>query len=388
MIPPPPDGSGVVATQAPPPPPDGSGVVAVSHSDPGMVASHDIQASPGGVSGWLHDLEGDVKYGQDRTFIGKALKKLGAQGTNVGAQAGAGGMLTSPVLGPIHTAQGVAEMPDHPVRGAWDAVKGVGETATIPSMIADPMGASSTAALAENVAGKVAKGAGAVTKALSKGAVTKGLQSNIGGTLDSVAQAAGVDTSSTASLSQKSKLVSDALKGQAQQTYGELDKMSGGRYQRFQDEIDRIHTEIRTKYMSTDAYTAAQDDLAKVTKEFSDLQSEMVAKGVDPKIIKDADAKWAQAKALETVGKKLRTAESLNGDLKPGTSSVDTGLKNLKPHILPQATNDANAAAAISSHTQQATQQLRSVKRNRTVLGALGGGGAAVGAIDYLAGRK
>src|SRR5687767_693753 len=55
----------------------------------------EIKAASGGFRGWMHDLESDIRYGNDRTFVGKILKKMGAQGVNVGSQAAAGDQMAS-----------------------------------------------------------------------------------------------------------------------------------------------------------------------------------------------------------------------------------------------------------------------------------------------------
>jgi hypothetical protein len=89
---------------------------------------------------------------------------MGAQGINIGAQAGAEDTLASPVLGPIHAAQGVAETPQHPVRGPLKALGGVLETATLPASFIAPEAAEASAAIPEMMASKVT---GRATKAAS-----------------------------------------------------------------------------------------------------------------------------------------------------------------------------------------------------------------------------
>lgn len=107
---------------------------------PSQQAQSTISARPSGIGQYLKDLEGDVRYGTTSTLPGKVLHALGAQGVNVGAQAKASGVLASPILGPIHAAQGVAQIPSKPLSGAGKAVSGLLETATIPAAFVAPEG--------------------------------------------------------------------------------------------------------------------------------------------------------------------------------------------------------------------------------------------------------
>lgn len=91
-----------------------------------------VSVPPSGAGQWLRDLEADVRYGGTATLPGRILKLMGAQGTNVGAQTGAADYIASPVLGPIKTAQGVAEK--SPLRVAG----GLLQTASLPLSFVGP----------------------------------------------------------------------------------------------------------------------------------------------------------------------------------------------------------------------------------------------------------
>lgn len=134
-----PEYSDIPTTQAAPPKPTAS-----------------VSKAPGGVGGYLSSLEGDVKYGSQNTLLGKMLHGMGAQGTQVGAQAGAGDTLASPITGPIHTAQGVSQMGQHPFLGALKALGGLAETASIPAAFMAPEAAESAAAAPSKVTGRAA----------------------------------------------------------------------------------------------------------------------------------------------------------------------------------------------------------------------------------------
>lgn len=121
-----------------------------------------IGAQPGGVQGWLKNLEGDVKYGGTATLFGKILHHIGAQGTEFGAGKDSGGYLASPVLGPIHAAQGVAATPEHPIAGPVKALGGVLETATLPAAFIAPGAAEVGAEATAQVGSKAAQIAKAI----------------------------------------------------------------------------------------------------------------------------------------------------------------------------------------------------------------------------------
>lgn len=91
-----------------------------------------VSIPPSGAGQWLRDLESDVRYGGISTLPGRILKAMGAQGVNVGAQTGAADYIASPVLGPIKTAQGIAE--GSPLRVASGAL----QTATLPLSFVGP----------------------------------------------------------------------------------------------------------------------------------------------------------------------------------------------------------------------------------------------------------
>ena len=114
-----------------------------------------VSAQPSNFQNWLQNAEADVRYGGARTAIGSVLSALGAQGTNVGAQAGAGGTLASPVLGAVHTAQGLAMTPQHPLMGTAKTLGGMAEASTLPLAFA---GGPIAGGAAEAIPSKAAAG--------------------------------------------------------------------------------------------------------------------------------------------------------------------------------------------------------------------------------------
>lgn len=117
-------------------------------ADPGYT----MRAAPTGVGEWLNSLENDVRYGGTETLPGRVLHSLGAQGINRGVSEGVANSpaITGPVLGPINTARGITEIPQHPLSGAWNTLSGLLQTAGPATYIMAPE--ASTAAIGKAAA--------------------------------------------------------------------------------------------------------------------------------------------------------------------------------------------------------------------------------------------
>lgn len=93
-----------------------------------------IGPAESGPAAYMKRLEGNVRYGGDSTVGGWLLKKLGAQGTDVGAQGGTQEQtLASPVLGSLRSLRGTAEtIQGNPFQGTKDTVAGGLQAASLP----------------------------------------------------------------------------------------------------------------------------------------------------------------------------------------------------------------------------------------------------------------
>jgi hypothetical protein len=119
------------------------------------------------IRNWLSDAQSDITGGTASTIIGKILGHGGSRPGGYdasgryqpGAQTGtaptgtgaAAQLLAGPALGPLAAAHGVANMPEHPVQGANELMRGVGQTLGLPLAVASP------AALAVGVPSMVAQ---------------------------------------------------------------------------------------------------------------------------------------------------------------------------------------------------------------------------------------
>lgn len=96
-----------------------------------------------GILTWLQNLEADIRTGTDVTAPGRLLKGMGAKGTGFSP---AEEFISSPALGAVHAAQGLATIPQAPWQGTKQTVGGAMEALTIPGLIeAAPSEAGATA---------------------------------------------------------------------------------------------------------------------------------------------------------------------------------------------------------------------------------------------------
>ncbi len=97
-----------------------------------------LKPAESGVLPWLNDVESDLRRGGRRTVVGKGLGFMQAQGdkgyTGLESEVppAVADFMGSVPLGVTKFAQGVAETPQHPVRGPLKAASGALQAATIP----------------------------------------------------------------------------------------------------------------------------------------------------------------------------------------------------------------------------------------------------------------
>ncbi len=88
-----------------------------------------ISARQPGMMSWLEDLQGDIRHGTGMTLPGRVLQKMGAPGIDMGVNEATGEMIGGPAIGPVKVAHGIGTVfSGHPIRGANEALEGVGQT--------------------------------------------------------------------------------------------------------------------------------------------------------------------------------------------------------------------------------------------------------------------
>jgi hypothetical protein len=106
-----------------------------------------LRAGNSGVGGWLEDLEGDIRHGTGVTAPGRALRTMGAPGTESGVSPAVGETIAGPIIGPIRVARGLkqalgpyagepADLSSE-LRGLNEAIRG-GMQTVAPALITQP----------------------------------------------------------------------------------------------------------------------------------------------------------------------------------------------------------------------------------------------------------
>jgi hypothetical protein len=349
-------------------------------------------ASPGGVLGWLHDLETDFRHGTERTAVGKVLNAIGAK-PNAG-DTPAGNFVESVPLGAMHAAQGVAEMPQHPARGALHAVEGAGEMATIPAFAA---GAPEVAQAADAAPGLLSKAASSLTPQFVKdtvqgvkqvarpltdavGSATDTLKnvaqkfyvpqaikdaaaagsnpdtiaaaersvedinksalpelhSKIGKVIDAANAAIGHDTTSAPSLTAKLASGGMEYKNQAQALYKQADEIAAqatgekGAFQRLGQAVEDAKIALQNTALTNDEKIAAVERLTNSQKAYSDYQNLAAQKGVNVDAITGkANKLYSTGLSMEEFGRRVLGSENVAGDLMASRRPLNNAVKQV-----------------------------------------------------------
>ena len=178
-----------------------------------------------------------------------------------------------------------------------------------------------TAAGLGTVTGAAIEGAGAAKAAIKQAyrtaydakSIQPVLQNGIRDTLANVAEDSGVVKSAAPSIRDVVEDTADAVYAKSKFQYQVLDDATGGRVQRFKDRLDNIRK-------SLDSLTGTEEDvqkeasLLKAQKETEDAMQEAFtdarAKGVDPRLIDEANANFKKSQALYDLDKHLKMSAS------------------------------------------------------------------------------
>jgi hypothetical protein len=344
-----------------------------------------ISAKPTGAAQWLRDLEGDVRYGGTTTLPGRILKKMGAQGLNVGSQGNADTVLQSTPLGPIHMAQGFAEKrPLHIAKGAL-------ETAELPLEF---VGGPTAGAVADAVpvAGQIAKqtvkqsgriikeGARAIAEAPRPSAkLTRR-------TLESVEKVASHEGIAITGKTPVEKLtsLSDGFIARAKPVYQQLDKAAGGNLQPLLDKLDQLPKAIEANsVVNPKLAEELGKELVEVQRRKAQVVAQLASQGVTDaeKMIAVADRNYARGKQIERLAKKAHTyagKAQYNGKVNPEkfARSLDTAktIEQVEGGMSKQTMQE------FTKHAQSALRQKKNIKRGLIGAGVLAGT-TGVGAV-------
>jgi hypothetical protein len=139
------------------------------------------------------------------------------------------------------------------------------------------------------------------------------LQQGIRDTLSKVAEDSGVVKSAARSIRDVVNDTADAVYAKSKSQYQVLDDATGGRVQRFKDRLDNIRQSLNG-LTGTEEDVTKEASLLKAQKETEDAMQEAFkeakAKGVDPKLIDEANANFKKSQALYDLDKHLKMSAS------------------------------------------------------------------------------
>jgi hypothetical protein len=133
------------------------------------------------------------------------------------------------------------------------------------------------------------------------------------------------------------------IEAKGQGIYRQLDEVSGGKFQKYSDAIDKINKRLDTLIGGVDGEAGIDDDmierLEQQKSEIETSQNQMFenlkeTKGVDQSAVDTANAHWKQARALEDLERKVfKNPNIVKGNLKYGTTetvNIDPAIKALQ----------------------------------------------------------
>ena len=111
--------------------------------------------------------------------------------------------------------------------------------------------------------------------------------------------------------------VSNEVKAKAQKLYQQLDKESGGRWQRYEDQIENLNDKMdEVNGIDDEAYDRLETKRNDIEMSQAQMLEDLKEKGVDPKVAEDAVAHYKQAMALRDLDKAVKGSTS--GDIRVG----------------------------------------------------------------------
>lgn len=367
-------------------------------------AIHEPDTISGKIANWTDKVANDIKYGTDETGIGTVLKKMGAHGVYNGNPEAVGDFMASLPLGLLRMAKGGGKIlfggADESLEGLKDEALGGLQTGQIPASFIAPE-AADTEALSnagERIAGATGKIVGKaksilkptetalenpvetiVSNALSKARIAKGspasvapagdsiqpeLQQGIRSVLDKVA-----GPNEPASIRDVAKQVGDVVYTRSKAAYKQLDEASGGRWQRFDDQLKNVRRKMaEVNGIDEDAYAKLEQKQNELETSQAQLIENMKEQGkVDPKLADQARTDYRKASALYDLDRQVKMSTSGRAGISKAGETVDPNKLVSRLHKLydtgrlQEAVGKENAAALIE-HAENAQAASLAIK--------------------------
>jgi hypothetical protein len=262
------------------------------------------------IKNWANNVTSDLRHGTNLTGVGTVLKRMGAHGLDIGVSPGVADFMGSLPLGLLKATKGAAEVtqPGERWQGTKDIVGGALDASTLPGAFVAPEVGELAGQSLDAGATAAAKGVDVAKSAFDVNSAQHPLQQGIRAVLKDVADKAGVTVPDTSSIRDVAAKVSDAVKAKASGLYQQLDAATGGgRFQRFDEALENIRKALRDTVGLDDEKEAELIGKQAETEKARQAALDQAAKaGVNPSIIKDANATWRQQSALSDLSNSLR----------------------------------------------------------------------------------
>jgi hypothetical protein len=111
--------------------------------------------------------------------------------------------------------------------------------------------------------------------------------------------------------------ISNEVKAKSQKLYQQLDNESGGRWQRYEDQIKNLNDKLdEVNGIDDEAYDRLETKRNDIETSQAQMLEDLKEKGIDPKVADDAVAHYKQAMALRDLDKAVKGSTS--GDVRVG----------------------------------------------------------------------
>src|SRR5581483_909106 len=212
---------------------------------------------------------------------------------------------------------------------------------------------------------------GVVSKILNPEQVQTALQKGISDTAASASTANQVPASSKGAR-HVIEDVADSVWSKSKQQYAALDEATGGRIQRFTDRLENIRQKLN-ELTGTEEDFAKEAALLKAQKETEDAMSdafaEAKAKGIDPKLVDEADANFKKANALYDTDHAVKMSSSggitENKPLTVDPKKLASRLEKLHDSGRLQQALGEDGATEFLNHSYDAENELRKIVKRQ-----------------------
>jgi hypothetical protein len=358
-------------------------------------AVHEPNSWAGKAQRWADNVSNDIKYGTDLTGIGSVLKKMGAHGVYSGNPEAVGDFMASLPLGLLKAGKGSSEVAQGKMwQGTKDIVSGGLQASTMPASFVSPEISELTAEKGAAAAGTAARTSRTAVNAVREEAAQPELQSGIRKVAAKVADEAGVARPKNPSMYKTVEDAANNVLAKSKGQYKQLDQASGGRWQRFDDQLRNIRQKMsEVAGIDDDKYSELELKQNELETLQENLIDELKSVGkIDPKLADQAVGHYRQAQSLYD----LDTAIQRSTSGKPvgvGTKGLPevVDVKKLAPRVtalwksgrLQQALGEDNATD-LMDFVGEAAKHVQRAVLYKTLLKIAGIGTVGVGAATHL----